>query len=385
MRALAVVGALVVARTAHAAPDEALAKTTIVFARGNALYRATATGKDETELVKLPANKPVRALRTDAGGTVLLADVGGKWSWMPLDGAAARLVDLPCAEGPAQLANDGTCVLCRSTKDATRSVIVILKTGKVNPVDASPAGARLVSTPAGRRLVWADASGVWSAPPGNLASKTKVAPEPPLRSFLPSPDGARAIGVYEDMVFEGPRNKKPGPVLMNFALDGQGGRRKAIREGVPVEWSHDSQWILVQNGAQACIVKSSGGQYKCWKGYTAASIAPDGSYALLLGNRESKKDKESSKDKKRKKSRKGDDDKKKKDPPKQTAEEQATAPEGEPEVAGGEDEAHDDVAVPPPTGPLSLYRARLAGPFVDSPAVVTSVVDGAAVWIPTKP
>lgn len=376
MRTALVAAAVLACSVAEAAPDDALANVTVIYARGGALFKSDARGKNEAQLVTLPANKTVRALRTDARGTTLLADVGGKWSWMPLDAATPRLVELPCAEGPAQLAADGSCVLCRNPKDANRSIIVVMRANKVTPVDVPPTGARLASTPTGRRLVWADAGGVWSSPPADPKQKTRVAIQAPLRSFLPSHDGSRALGVYDDVVFEGRQKTKPAQLLMTFALDGQGARRKSIRDGVPVEWSHDNQWMLVQNGAQACIVKASGGQYKCFKGYTAVSIAPDGKYALVLGNRDA--DSRSSRSSRR--------DKKTEKKPKQTPKEQATAPEGEPEVEGGDDEGvHDDVAVPPPTGPLALYRIKLDGPFNDAPVVIARIVDGAAVWVPPKP
>lgn len=374
MRAAAVVVAVLASSVAHAAPDDALANVTVVYARGGALYKSDARGKNEAQLVALPANKTVRALRTDARGTTLLADVGGKWSWMPLDMATPRLVALPCAEGPAQLSADGACVLCRSPNHAGRSIIVVMRRNKIIPVDVPPTGARLASTPTGRRLVWADAGGVWSSPPANPRQKTQLAFEAPLRSFLPSPDGSRALGVYQDFVFEGRQKKKPAELLMTFALDGQGARRKSIRDGVPVEWSHDGQWMLVQNDAQACIVKASGGQYKCFKGYTAVSIAPDGKFALVLGNRDAASRSSSRSSRRNTKQ------------PKQTPKEQATAPEGEPEVEGGDDAGvHDDVAVPPPSGPLALYRIKLDGPFNDAPVVIARIVDGAAVWIPPKP
>ena len=35
------------------------------------------------------------------------------------------------------------------------------------------------------------------------------------------------------------------------------------------------------------------------------------------------------------------------------------------------------------TGPLALYRVKLEGSaFTESPALVTKVIDGAAVWVP---
>jgi hypothetical protein len=347
MGALAVVS--IVFATATALADDDFAGATIVFARNGALYRADPRGKNEAELAKLPADATVRALRTDAEGKVLLVDLGGTWSWMALDGSASALSPLPCLDGPAQLAEDTACVLCRADKG---SVIVHLPTGKATPVDvpASP-GMRIVGLFGAHRLVWADASGVWSAPPGTPKQATKVVPEPPLRGFLPSPDGKRGLGVYADEVFTDAHHKQPADVLMTFQLDGQAARRKTIQTGVPVEWSHDSEWALVQDGASACLVKAAGGEYKCWKGYTAASIADGGKFALLLGNRDGSK--------------------------KQTP---AKAPERE-DADGGT--AAPDVYVAPPAGPLALYRVRLEGsPYTESPALVTKIVDGAAVWIP---
>ena len=123
--------------------------------------------------------------------------------------------------------------------------------------------------------MWADQA-IWAAPPGNPAQKTRLAPEAPPRGFPPSPDGARAGGVYADVPGAGPPGLKgkPGELMMGFALDGVGARRKGIRAGIAVEWSHDNQWVLIQDGGSACIMRAIGGQYKCWRGYTAASIAP---------------------------------------------------------------------------------------------------------------
>src|SRR5881628_1636743 len=92
--------ALALASQVHADDEPAGA---IIFARGGSLFRTDTRGRGETEVAKLPAKATVRALRTDAAGKVLLVDLGGKWMWMPLDGTAA-LAELPCAEGPAQLA-----------------------------------------------------------------------------------------------------------------------------------------------------------------------------------------------------------------------------------------------------------------------------------------
>ena len=370
----------------------------MIFTRGSSLFQVDAKGKAETEIAQLPAKVTVRALRSDADGAVLLADLAGKWEWMPLDGQAKALIDLPCGDGPAQLAEDGTSVLCRSPRAVNQSLLVELPRGtaakpaKTVAIDIPPATARLAGVGSERTLVWADATGVWTAAPDDLKTRTRVAPDPPLRGFLASPDGARAIGVWAGQVYTGVRNTGIAEVLMTIALDGHGARRKAIRDGIAVEWSHDAQWVLVQDGASACIMRASGGQYKCWRGYTAASLSSDGRWGLALGNR---------------------DGSKKQTPPKPAAKPPAgklsanakpARPAG-PAKAGGsagkppdgseepsdEPEAaepppdNDDVSVAPPTCPLSLYRLRLEGAFTDHPTLLVKVVDGAAVWVPKPP
>jgi hypothetical protein len=366
----AVLFAAIAGATQRAHADDDYAGGTVIFARGSSLFRTDPRGKGETEIAQLPAKVSVRALRTDANGTVLLADLGGKWSWMPLDGSTKSLTDLPCVDGPAQLATDGACVLCRAAKG---SVIVNLANGKQVAVEIPAPGARLTGAGAGRKLVWADASGIWSSPPGDAKRKTRVGTEAPLRGFLPSPNGARAVGVYVDQEHEG-KQTKPAEFLMGFALDGQAARRKGIKAGVPVEWSHDGDWVLVQDGASACIMKAMGGQYKCWKGYTAASIASDGKWALILGNRDGSKKQTKA------------DPKKTGDAKKKKAEAKPKDPEPSEESENEDDAApFDDVAVTPPTGPLALYRAQLEGAFTTAPALVVKVVDGAAVWVPAKP
>jgi len=348
MKALAIL--VLLTGVAHA--DEDFGDGTVIFARGTSLYRVDAKGKNETEVAQLADKTQVRALRTDANGSVLLADLAGKWAWMPLDGSTTKLTDLPCADGPAQLAEDGACVLCRA---AQGSVIVNLKTMKSFPVDIPTPGTRLTGDGAERRMVWADTNGVWSAPPGQVAKKVQVSPEAPLRGFLPSPDGKRAVGVYTDQIYTDARHQKGADVLMSFQLDNKGAKRKSIQNGVALDWSHDSEWVLVQDGASACIMRAEGGQYKCWRGYTAASLSSDGRWGLVLGNRDGSKKQSHTK-------------------PKPTGNEDTPS-----------DEPAEDVSVPLPSGPLALYRTRLEGAYTDSPTLLVKIVDGAAVWVPKTP
>ncbi|HEY0254548.1 MAG TPA: hypothetical protein VGC41_23635 [Kofleriaceae bacterium] len=365
MRTLAIALLLAIATPAFA--DDEFAGATIIFARDKSLYRVDPKGKAETEIATLDAKKRVRNLQTDAQGKTLLVDLEGSWAWMPLDGSAKSLTPLACGDGPAQLAEDGTCVLCRAAKGGSQ--IINLASGKTLTIDQP--GARVTGIGADRKLVWADKDGIWSAPPGNRKQAKKVAADAPLRSFLPSPDGTRAVGVYSDEVYVDVHHKKPADVLMGFQLDGEGARRKGIKAGVPIVWSHDSQWVLVQNGGEACLQHATGGEYKCWKGYTAASLSSDGKYGLFLGTRDKKPAPEKKPDKKKKGA-------KPKAPDPEPTQDSTEEPEG---ADGGE--AVDDVAVPPPSGPLSLYRAKLEGSaFTETPAVVVKNIDGAAVWVP---
>jgi hypothetical protein len=377
---------------ATAADLDDVSPRVLVFARDGKLIKANGRGKGETAIATLPPNRTVRALRVDSLGKILLADIGGTWAWMPLDRASssssASLTDLPCESGPAQLSLDGSYVLCRGK---TGSIVVNFRTGKITPIDVPTAGARLTGTGAKLRIVWADAKGVWSAIPPQKLKPQKVAPQPALRGFMASPDGTHALGVYMGEVFDGPKRKKPDEVLMVFALDGTAAQRRSVANGVPVEWSHDSQWALVQDGSSACITRAAGGQYKCWRGFTAQSITSDGKYALLLGSRRSEetKTKTSKKSKKSKKgkSRKSDrgdkrskGNKKKSPPAEEQLAESTEAAEGD--EHGDEPVAVDEVPIAPPTGPLSLYRGQLDGPYTTAPQLVARDVDGAAVWIP---
>jgi len=377
---LAIVAAcLAIASSASA--DDDFGGASIIFARDHSLIRVDPKGKTEVEIATFgdPSDKKVkppvvRSLKTDAAGKVLLADLDGIWQYMLLDGSAKSLTPLACGDGPAQLAEDGTCVVCRARSGGSQ--ILNLTNGKTLAVDQI--GARITGKGTDRKLVWADKGGIWSAPPGDRKKAKEVAPQAPLRSFLPSPDGARAVGVYSDEIYVDAHHKKPAEILMGFQLDGEGARRKAIKAGVPLEWSHDSEWVLVQNGGEACLMHATGGEYKCWRGFTAASISSDGKYGVFLGNRDgSHRQAPPAKADPKKRGKKGGRAEK---PP-----EKKVDPADEPDLEGGSDD-NDDTAVPPPSGPLSVFRAKLEGSaFTDSPPMIVKIVDGAAVWVPGTP
>lgn len=373
MRAVAV-GLLTIAaaRVASAGVDDPQGR--VLFARGTSLWATDPKGKlKAVEVVTLPAGRSaadVRVIRTNAAGDRLVVDVGGTWFWaaMPADAASvASMTELPCAPGATRLSAKGASVLCAGPDGRAR--LVRLADGKVFERDAHAASAALVVRGEVRSMVWIDAEGrVVVAPVVDPAKTEVLAPVAPVRGFLAAPDGSRGVGVYRARPLE-PKDAPERDELFGFALDGTAARRRLIRDGVVLDWSWDSRWLLVQDGNKACIARATGGQFKCWKGYTAVSIAPDGAYALVLGPRRGAagvvEEKES-----------GDG-----------GGGGAAGGEGGGESEGGGEEGpavEGEVAAALPRGALSLYRAKLNGPYTETPALVETVVDGAAVWLPVR-
>jgi hypothetical protein len=267
MRALLVLVAA--GATAHA--------DTAIIARGTAILKRS--GKQDVTLATLPAGSAAKALIVDPTGAIAVVDLGGgKWVSARLDAATpAAAIALPCIDVP-RFADDGAlAVICRGAGGVTSSVDPA--SGKAVTLTV-PAVARV----AGGKLVWVDGGAVWAAPATALAQRTRLAPEAPLRNFSPSPDGTRAVGVYADFVRER-RAKQPAELLMLFALDGEGARRKGMRGGVPLAGSRDGQYVLIQDGAAACLMRATGGQFKCWKGFRPVAISASGTHALVMQRR----------------------------------------------------------------------------------------------------
>jgi hypothetical protein len=353
------------ATTARADDDDTEPKAgQVVYAKGTSLWRIAATGRGKTtELVALPADakgSDVRAIRADPSGHVLIVDVAGTWYWTTLDGdTAAPLAAIGCGAGPATLVLDGTLVVCAGDKGGT----TVKKLGADDRVDRDvPAtGAAVAGAHGARTLIWADGTSVWTAPLGP-ATTAKALADAPLAHFSASPDGTHALGVYKAA------DDHDAQLLYELPLDGSGARRKVIRNGVPIEWSWDSKWVLVQDGGAACVMKATGGEYKCWKGYTAVGVADDGAWTLMLGSRDGKAPDDKPKSKSKAKGKHHDEP-----PP------AAPAPSGE-EGEGGD--VTDDTPVPLPKGPYSLYRGRRDGAYTDKPVAIVHEVDGAAAWLP---
>lgn len=313
LAALGLVAPLGLGATASAAPAPA---EPVLYAQKGALWLYE--DKSGQKLADLPPDLgPALSLQTDPAAKVALIGSDVRWYWTSLRTATGELGPisfhkLPCAAGRARLAPDGSAVLCSAPTGA--SVVLQLPSGKTLaavPSALEQTALVLAQPPAGSpasgaelRLVWSDARGVWTAPVATPRAARQVAPESPAAGFSVSPNGERALGVFTGSAHHG-KSVTQQTMLYSFALDGRAVRRKAIQHAVPLLWSADARWVLVQDNEAACIMAAFGGQYKCWKGYRGVSLSRDGRFALLLGNRaegkerdakEAKKSKNGSKD-----------------------------------------------------------------------------------------
>jgi hypothetical protein len=256
-------------RGAAAAADEA-----IVFVRDNALWRvAVEGGASAVEVVALGA-ETVTGLVASPAGDAVLVELGERVAWVPLTGAAGALRTLACRP-PARFSPDGRYVSCAAVQPgAGARIVVYALPGEQRSLVEVPA-AQVVGFINGSRLVVADDAGIWAVPTELGAQRALLAPHRPSGGLLVGPHGRRAVGVYPALS----NHKSPG--LYVFRLDGKGVRRRLLPDATPVAWSRDDRWVAVQGDRSACLVRATGGQYKCWKRFQALSMSPDGSYMLM--------------------------------------------------------------------------------------------------------
>lgn len=392
--------ALTALATSSAEAGEQWQNDYIIFGRATSLWRTDPRGKTTPQPVAtLPDGKTatdVTALKTDAAGKVLLAEISAQWYWLAFDDSAAKLKLLPCGPGSADLAPAATHVVCANPKRGTS--IIKLADGTVVTRNVPAQGARLAEENNALDVIWADKNGIWRSPVAKPKVVIKVADVAPIRDFSVSPDGTRAVGSYDA--------PPHGAQLFGFALDGVAARRKGIKAGIPLGWSHDNLWVLVQDGANACLMRTLGGQYKCWKGYIAGAAAPDGKWQLMFGNEAAAAEKPSKgkasknakgkagKDKGKAKGKSSDKPKDKVpaagagsaaapdeplDGPDESTDDEPGADDGAPEVQGTASST-----MPLGKGPHNLYRGQLEGAFTDPPALIVHDVAGATVWVPVR-
>ncbi|HEU5056894.1 MAG TPA: hypothetical protein VFU21_10235 [Kofleriaceae bacterium] len=236
----------------------------LAWIRDGAIWRAPLAAPDQpaklADLAVAPAL--IRGLSAARDGSALLVDLGANAAWIDLAGGKAGApVFLPCAGG--RLARGGGQVLCgarRGKGSVAYRMRPTLGSAALEALDpertAFTAGDRLVSEVDGAL---------------RDQDRTVVAPHAPVDRLMVSPDGARAVGRYQD---------GDGDALFGFRLDGRAARRKLIT-GTPVAWSADSVWLAVDGEDAACVLRAVGGEYKCWDHFRALALSADGSLALL--------------------------------------------------------------------------------------------------------
>lgn len=263
----------------------------IVFVRGDALWRVPGEGQAEPVQVASLGAETVTGLVASPAGDAVLVELGERVAWAPLTGASRSLRMLDCSP-PARFSPDGRYVSCArraagsedkpgadarpgaAPAPSTAPTIVYALPDQQRSQIAVPA-AQVVGFINGSRLVMTDDKGIWAVPTEPGAPRALLASHRPSGPVLISPHGRRAVGVFPPV-----RNHK-SPGLYVFRLDGKAVRRRLLPDAIPVAWSRDDRWVAVQTEKSACLVRATGGQYKCWKRFQALSISPAGRYLLL--------------------------------------------------------------------------------------------------------
>jgi hypothetical protein len=260
--AIGAVGITIAVGPAQARKEEPPAGA-VAYVKDGAIWRAALAAPEQASKLVALAVAPalVRSLAAAADGSALLVDLGSNAAWIDLAGGTpAAPVFLPCGNG--RLAADGGRVLCAARRGA----------GAVAYRMRPRLGSAALEQLSPERTALTGADHLVSEVDGALRDQDKVlAPHVPLDHLSVSPDGARAVGRYQD---------GDADALFGFRLDGRGARRKLIT-GTPVTWSGDSAWLAVDGDDTACVLRAVGGEYKCWDHFRALALSRDGSLALL--------------------------------------------------------------------------------------------------------
>ena len=304
---------------AQEAGQSALPVPDLLFARGGSLWRVPlpplpkkwarpapgAADKPEPVELVITGSREITRITASASGELVVIETPDsvKWAPLPADGRAPKAAtggttasdstpsprpaaSLACT-GRAYLSPDGKCVACF---DGSGKVVLHRLLPSLRTVVHSVATSQHLGFLDRERLVTSDDTGVWAVPIRKGGERTLLAPETPSGAMLVSPDGSRAMGVFTEGDSTDSDSQKTA--LYVFRLDGKGVKRRLLEGAVPLGWSRDSKWAMAQAGNRACMFKATGGQYKCWRGYRAIALAPDGSYLIMTKAIDDKPDSE---------------------------------------------------------------------------------------------
>lgn len=264
---------LLLAAAAGDARADDLTDDTLLVSRERSIWELDSDGSGEPrELVRVIVDASlVTSIRSAVDGSAALIQIDDASAWVDLTGTGpATPRFLPCST-PAQLSASGDRVACGAV-DQRRSVVYQLRpTLEQRFVEVEPHGLRFADD-RGNALLSLEPDGIVRTPVWSSGKPELLAPHQPQVGFAVASDGARAVGSFVEDDIE---------TAYTFRLDGHAARRRLMAPAVPLGFSRDGEWLVVQSERRACVVRAVGGQYKCWRGFTAVATSTHGR-ALLL-------------------------------------------------------------------------------------------------------
>ncbi len=249
----------------------------IIFVKDQALWVVEPSGGDPTRLLDLPfPAEEVEELRVSSKGTALLVSGKSYLGWAALsDEGASPLRLLPCS-GPHQLSENGNRVVC-GTQDTERIAIYTLapKLG-VEIIERKASGPLAFAESASEIVSFGDNDDVIAV---SQKGERVLATHRPQSAMKVTPDGKRAVGAYNEGTIH---------VVYTFRLDGKASKRTLVHAARAIQISANSKWVAVQQEVDACAVRIAGGQYMCWRRFSALSISSQGK-SLLVSRKSSGK------------------------------------------------------------------------------------------------
>ena len=278
---MAVAAAIIVIATsavgaAHAQPKKAAPVSgSLVYGQGNALWRVAAAGGEPTKIAELGfAATRITRIATNSGtaaGTIFLVSTESNHYWVATRPDRVHVVRHVC-RGNATLSGDGNCVLCQNA-DSVITIERILPSAKKMTSPITGDLATLLG-PKTRELVVVTANGVEAIRIARPKTRRVVAGVAPIRGLSVAPNGKHAVAQFGEA-------EDKGTGLYVFTLTGENVRRKLVSNAELVSWSRDSQWLVVNEAKRGCVVRASGGQYRCFDGFRGVGLAPNHKEALL--------------------------------------------------------------------------------------------------------
>jgi hypothetical protein len=270
----AVIGALAVFALAALGSDARTASSdtlpgTVAYTANGKLWRIPAGGGEPVELAQLPEGATVRGIEASANARLLVLDLDGVTGWVQMGEGNRRVAVAPCT-GAGRPSPDGKALVCPGGPTTT---IVQPAVWRARELDLEPDGVQFLGT--SKRLAIERNDQIIAVDADAAHDSEVLAPHRPARAFLVSPNGKRAVGVYDGATEDDPSS------TYTFRLDGKAAKRKLGEMVTPVAWSPSSRWVLLRTDKLACLARAVGGEYKCWKRYEPRGFSPDSRHVLL--------------------------------------------------------------------------------------------------------